>query len=285
MSFATLPHAISHLSNKKISLMGMSGVGKTYLSNLLNKKEWFHYSIDYRIGTRYLHEEISDLLKIEAMKSPALAQLLRSDSIFIAPNLTIDNLAPLSYFVGMVGALDKGGIPLEEFFERLKKHRIAEINALKDTSDFIKRAKKIYGYPNFICDMSGSVCEIDSEEAIQSVTNECLLIYIKATDNMKTALIERAQTHPKPLYYQAEFLENAVKNYCNAHHLNSWKEIDPSNFAIWVFPQLVEHRLTRYESIAHQFGITIDANLTQNISSESAFLALIDQTLQQHHSR
>ena len=30
----------------------MSGLGKTYISNLLREDgDWFHYSIDYRIGT------------------------------------------------------------------------------------------------------------------------------------------------------------------------------------------------------------------------------------------
>ena len=41
-------------SNKRISLFGMSGVGKTFIANILREsKEWFHYSVDYRIGTRY----------------------------------------------------------------------------------------------------------------------------------------------------------------------------------------------------------------------------------------
>ncbi|MGL4675538.1 MAG: hypothetical protein ACRCXK_11835, partial [Wohlfahrtiimonas sp.] len=161
-------------NNQRIALMGMSGVGKTTLSNLLPKNEWFHYSIDYRIGTRYLHEEITDLLKIEAMKSPALAKLLRNDSIFISPNVTFDNLSAISMFIGMVGALDKGGLPLDEFLARLQAHRTAEIKAMEDTKTFINRATNIYGYPNFICDFSGSVCELDAPEVIQDVADECL---------------------------------------------------------------------------------------------------------------
>ncbi|MEA3273932.1 MAG: ATPase, partial [Pseudomonadota bacterium] len=44
--------------NKSVTLLGMSGVGKTYLSALLRRHDWFHYSGDYRIGTRYLDEHI-----------------------------------------------------------------------------------------------------------------------------------------------------------------------------------------------------------------------------------
>ena len=38
--------------NKSVTLLGMSGVGKTHLSMLLRSHHWFHYSGDYRIGTR-----------------------------------------------------------------------------------------------------------------------------------------------------------------------------------------------------------------------------------------
>ena len=33
---------------------------------------WFHYSVDYRIGTRYMGEYIADNFKREAMKVPLL---------------------------------------------------------------------------------------------------------------------------------------------------------------------------------------------------------------------
>ena len=48
--------------NKKIVLFGMSGLGKTHISTMLRQSgEWYHYSIDYRIGTRYMGEHIEDL--------------------------------------------------------------------------------------------------------------------------------------------------------------------------------------------------------------------------------
>ena len=272
-------------NNQRIALMGMSGVGKTTLSNLLPKTEWFHYSIDYRIGTRYLHEEITDLLKIEAMKSPALAKLLRNDSIFIAPNVTFDNLSAISMFIGMVGALDKGGLPLDEFLARLQAHRTAEIRAMEDTKTFINRATNIYGYPNFICDFSGSVCELDAPEVIQDVADECLLVYLKATDSMMSTLIERAQKYPKPLYYQANFLHNAIKNYCEEQSLSSWAEINPDHFAVWVFPHLVAHRIVRYDVIAAKHGITLSAEDTLNITSAEEFLNLIHTTLQKKEGK
>ena len=67
--------------HKRVALFGMSGLGKTYISAMLrDEAEWFHYSVDFRIGTRYMGEHIVDNFKREAMRNPFLRELLRSDS-------------------------------------------------------------------------------------------------------------------------------------------------------------------------------------------------------------
>ena len=76
--------------NKKVVLFGMSGLGKTHISNMLRQSgEWYHYSIDYRIGTRYMGEHIEDSYKEDAMKSPYLRELLLGDSIHISSNIAL----------------------------------------------------------------------------------------------------------------------------------------------------------------------------------------------------
>ena len=37
-----------------VTVFGMAGVGKTRLAALLRSSQWFHYSVDYRIGTRHM---------------------------------------------------------------------------------------------------------------------------------------------------------------------------------------------------------------------------------------
>lgn len=169
-------------SGDPIALLGMSGVGKTRISNLLRAEAgWFHYSVDYRIGTRYLDEAIEDLFKREAMKNPLLRELLLSDSIYISSNITFDNLDPLSAFLGKPGDPAKGGIAFAEYTNRQRLHREAEISALLDTPLFVEKAKQIYGYDQFVCDTGGSICEVvdphnKDDRVLNVLSSACLLL-------------------------------------------------------------------------------------------------------------
>ncbi|MGB0440359.1 MAG: ATPase, partial [Paracoccaceae bacterium] len=105
--------------NKRAVLFAMSGLGKTHVSHMLRESgDWFHYSIDYRIGTRYMGEFITDNAKREAMKVPFLRDLLMSDSIYIGSNITFDNLDPVSTYLGKPGDPAQGGLPITEYRRR-----------------------------------------------------------------------------------------------------------------------------------------------------------------------
>ncbi|MEM8841953.1 MAG: ATPase, partial [Pseudomonadota bacterium] len=165
------PEAYLRAPRKAVALFGMSGLGKTTIAAMLREAgEWFHYSVDYRIGTRYMGEHIADNFKASAMQVPLLRELLLTDSVFIASNITFENLAPLSTYLGKPGDPSKGGIPFDEYVRRQRQHREAEINAMFDTVKFIERSSQIYGYPHFLCDTSGSLCEVvDAEDPQDTV--------------------------------------------------------------------------------------------------------------------
>ena len=118
---------------RRVALFGMSGLGKTHLASMLREAGgWFHYSVDYRIGTRYMGEYIADNAKAHAMKVPFLRDLLMSDSIYIGSNITFENLAPVSAYLGKPGAPGKGGLAYAEYTRRQAQFRRAEIAALEE---------------------------------------------------------------------------------------------------------------------------------------------------------
>lgn len=264
---------------KRITLLGMSGVGKTTLANKLPRKAWFHYSGDYRIGTRYLDEPISDHMKLRAMEVPFLKELLQTDSIYIRSNITIDNLTPVSSFLGKLGRADAGGLSLEEFMRRQDLHRQAELSAMRDVPEFIHKVESIYGYQNFINDAGGSVCELDDEETLGLLAEHTVLLYLKTTPRLDQILIERARAHPKPLYYRPAFLDEHLPLYLAERGVRSVNDIEPDDFVSWVFPKLFQSRVPRYEAIASAYGYTLDSSELEAVSGEADFIELVCRAL------
>ena len=264
---------------KAITLLGMSGVGKTRLACLLRRHHWFHFSGDYRIGTRYLDEPILDHIKKELMQVPMVRDLLRSDSIQIRNNLSVDNLDPVSTFLGKLGNPEQGGISLTEFKLRHELHRRAEINAMKDVPEFINKAHHIYGYDHFVNDAGGSLCELDDPAVMEVLAENTLILYIKASKEDEQELIQRAAGSPKPLYYRAAFLDEQLHIYMQEKNLEFVAMIEPDDFARWVFPRLFYSRIPRYDSIAKQYGYTISTSDIAGIQTEQDLLSLIEKAL------
>ena len=265
--------------SKCITLLGMSGVGKTRLAHVLMGANWFHYSGDYRIGTRYLDEPILDNIKLQAMQVPFLRDLLRSDSIYINNNITVHNLEPVSSFLGKVGNPEAGGLPLAEFKRRQELHRVAEIAAMKDVPEFIRKAQAIYGYKHFINDAGGSVCELDDPEVTDILDRNTLILYIKATEKDEQELIARARRFPKPLYYREQFLEEQLAAYLKENKLEYTAMVDPDDFVRWIFPRLFRSRIPRYEAIAQKYGYTVTTDEVWRVQNEQDFLELVERAV------
>ncbi len=267
--------AFSAWEHKSITLLGMSGVGKTQLSNILMRENWFHYSGDYRIGTRYLDEPILDNIKLQAMQVPFLQELFRSDSIYICNNITVHNLNPVSSFLGKLGNPELGGLPLAEFKRRQDLHREAEIAAMKDVPAFITKAQEIYGYKHFINDAGGSICELDDPQVLDILSQHTLILYIQASKNDESELIRRSVAAPKPLYYREAFLDEQLALYMSERQLPYVAMVDPDDFVRWVFPQLFYARIPRYQAIADKYGYSITTAELARVKDEGDFLRLV----------
>jgi hypothetical protein len=265
--------------HKAITLLGMSGVGKTTLAYKLPSSKWFHYSGDYRIGTKYLSEPILDNIKRQAMKVDFLRDLLLNDSIYIASNITFHNLQPVSTFLGKIGRTDLGGLPVAEFKRRQRLHRDAEINAMRDVAEFIVKAQEIYGYDHFINDAGGSLVELEDEQTERTLAEKTLILYLKADEEMERELVRRAVSDPKPLYYNEKFLDQKLVEYVAEAELESPDQIVPDEFVRWIFPSLVAHRRPKYEALAKRHGYTLNARLAESIANERDFLELVSHAL------
>ena len=270
--------------HKAITFLGMSGVGKTRLARLLRQRHWFHYSVDYRIGTRYLNEPIMDNIKYKAMEIPFLRDLLRSDSIYIANNITVDNLKSLSTYLGKVGNPEQDGLGLDEFKRRQRLHRDAEVAALKDVPEYIRKAREIYGYSHFVNDAGGSLCELDDVEVFDILSQHTLILYIQSTTRSEQELIRRAEEDPKPLYFRESFLDDQLAVFMQERSLEYAAMINPDDFVRWVFPRLLQTRLPRYEAIASKFGYTVTTDDISGIRDDADFLDLIAGVLDRQNT-
>lgn len=264
--------------NKTVTLLGMSNVGKTTLANILPDDEWFHYSSDYRIGTRYLAEPILDLIKNEAMQHKLLRDLLRRDLIYIGKNISVHNQTIVTNFLGMIGNPELGGLSVDEFKRRQRLYHQAEVCAMGDVNEFIHKAQDIYGYPNFLNDAGGSICGL-SEECWRAISDKTMVLYFKADETMEQTLIQRAREHPKPLCYDEKFLDKHLPDFLKENNIKSADEIVPNEFAQWVFPKLLEYRRPLYENLAKRHGYTVDAKQIFELRDEKDFIELVCEAI------
>jgi len=271
-------------AHRRVSLFGMSGLGKTRIAAMLREEaDWFHYSIDFRIGTRYMGEHIVDNFKREAMRNPFLRRLLRSDSIYIASNITFHNLEPLSTYLGKPGDPAKGGIPFDEYILRQRQHREAEISATRDTLRFIEKAEAIYGYRHFVCDTSGSLCEVvdpssPADPVMTDLSAATLPVWFRGTEDDLEALTARFEKAPKPMYYPEGFLTRLWHEYLAGEGCAP-EEVDPDAFIRHGFRALMDHRLPRYAAMAARWGVTVEAAEVGAVRDPQDFDALIRDAL------
>jgi len=269
--------------NRNVLVFGMSGLGKTHLSDLLRSSgDWFHYSIDYRIGTRYMGEAIVDSCLSAAMSHPYLREMLLKDAIYIAPNVHTHDLTAVSSYLGKPGDPARGGLPMAQYRQRQDTFRQAEIAALNDTAHFAQRGKSIYGYDHFICDTGGSICEwVDADNPqdplMQNLSRDCLMVWIKGDAAHTAELVRRFDKAPKPMAYQPAFLAEAWATYLRDHDCTE-EQVDPDAFVRWTYARALNHRQPRYAAMA-KWGVTITPDQISKLHGQADFNDLIADCL------
>ncbi|PCK00369.1 MAG: hypothetical protein COA45_00885 [Zetaproteobacteria bacterium] len=243
--FRTLP-------KKSITLIGMSGAGKTHISCQLEAQGWVNYSCDFVIGDKYLKEELSG----------------------VGP-VTADDIGALSEYLGKLGNPEKCGFLLDLFKQRQKAYYDAEVSALHAMGDALSDAQG-----DFLHDSTGSLCELEDDSLMEKIGMQTLFVYLKTDEKTEQTLLQRAREYPKPLFFPPVFLEQKLADFLNEFGLGGVSEIDPDDFSRWVFPILFEARKPKYQKLADLYGVTIDASVLTNLKSSEAFTEIIAKALE-----
>lgn len=226
---------------KSITLIGMSGVGKSHLSTKLADWGWCNYCCDDLIGSDYLK---------------------------------MDNMADLAAFVGQIGDPAKGGVGLEEFRRRQNLYYEAECDVVRDLGKAIAEAEG-----HFVCDSSGSLCEVRDEDILEQAGAQTLFVYLEVDQEDHAEILERAVKYPKPLFFPPAFFDERLEMFMEKFDVGAVENIDPKAFLSWVFPYLFESRLPKYQKLADQYGVTVSANKITNVNSEDEFFEIVMQAL------
>ena len=214
------------------------------------------------------------------MQLALLRDLLRCDWIDTRNNIKVDDLGPVLSFVGRLGDPQRGGLGADEFTRRQAIYRAAKIAAMHDVTSFIRKAREIYGYPHFVNDVGGSLCELDEPGVIDLLVEHKLILYVQVTTLEKeTELIHRAQADPKPLDFRPAFLAEHLPRFMAERRLGGIANADPDDFTRWFFPRLLRSRVPRYEAIARPHGYTVTSAEISAVGNELEFLAPLERAI------
>lgn len=243
------------MSKKIISLVGMSGVGKTFFAIQQNPSHYFHYSVDYIIGQYLLKDKIIASL-LEEISDGALVELIKRNKIALNANVKVRDLYLVSHFLGKIGSKELGGLDKKEFLYRQNLYASAERQAslyLKEISEKIFS----FGYDFIINDLTGSVCEIidfDNEnDEILDFIKTTKIHYLQASPSRLQSVIEQACKEPKPLLYNEKFLDENLEEFLKIKNLKSENQMNPNEFCQYIFPKLIKNRVQKYEKIVNNY--------------------------------
>jgi hypothetical protein len=256
----------SGLQFRRFALLGMSGLGKTHISrNLVRRKNWSHYSVDYEIGKLLFKGKYENLLE----------------------GFEVDNITNLSNFLGKPGAISMGGISFSEYTRRQHLHRSAEITATLKVCSLVENSPNL---SHLICDTSGSLCELvnpldKKDKILTSLSKNFLIICLEAPDSIYETLIKRFIAKPKPMYYEEAFLNETWLKF-KKDTSKAENKIDPDDFTIYGFKALIKRRKQIYNIIAKNWGISLNTDDLRQIKSGDdlieAIKLQIDRRIETH---
>lgn len=261
---------------KTFTLVGMSGSGKTSLSQKLSSDGFFHYSIDYEIAHTHLKTKTKDRVIAQIKRQSELFKnLIEKFAIKVDLSLTFDDLEIITMFV--IPQQENGKILLEEFLHNQELYCQAEIKATMEFANRATIAFENYHCEGFINDATGSICEValENSELLKIIKEQSQVIHLQTTKKHQKLLIDRSTSAVKPILYNKNFLFQNLQEYYNIKTILPSFEID-KQFFLDVFPRLLEFRVQSYqEFIAKTNGISIDATKIEKVQDSQQFINLV----------
>jgi hypothetical protein len=141
----------------------------------------------------------------------------------------------------------------------------------------------VYDYPSFVCDTSGSICEVvdpwDAHDRVLAALSRSVLpVHIRGAEAQEEALKARFDRAPKPMYYREDFLKDIWARHLAERGVDEAR-VDPDDFIRWGFAELLAHRRPRYQAIADRWGVTVEADEIAEVDSVADFEDLIAAAL------
>lgn len=229
-----------NLPQKAVTLMGMSGVGKSYLSDKLAGRGWARYGCDDEIASTFLTEALAG------------------------------GVGDMATFLGKLGNPAKGGLDPAEFRRRQQLYMDGEMQSLRAATQALQNTAR-----DFVIDSTGSLCEVEDETLLADLGGRTLFVYIQASTDEEAEILRRAEEFPKPLYFPPAFLDAHLKRYIEEQDLFGVQDVTPDAFSRWVFPHLFHARLPKYERLARMYGVTVPSSALRDVVDEGAFIEAI----------
>ncbi len=234
------------MKNKIISLVGMSGVGKTSFAGKLHPNSHFHYCVDYAIQEFYLKDSLENTGKS-----------------------AINNLSAMANFLGKIGDEKSGGMDYKTFCTRQDLYMNAEKNATLHLENIAENLLEKYDF--IINDLTGSICEIvnfddPNDRILQFLSRNTTILHIKTSDIYIFELVKIAMQNPKPLLYNRSFLDENIKYYQELQGFSEIDGVNPDDFFRFIFPRLIRNRAQKYDKFA-ALGKSISLENFRNIAN------------------
>lgn len=253
---------------RPLALIGMSGCGKTFLSQTLANKGFFHYSVDWEIANILRPQILESVIEKIKNQSQFFKNLHENFLLKTDLSLTFDDLSTVTTFVIPLNENNK--VSFKNLITNQRLYKAAELQAMNGF--FLRFKNNANNYEGIICDATGSIFEVasDSAEMIENLKNNATTVYIETNETHIQTLVTRSKNAIKPILYNERFLNKNLQEYYSVKEINDDFEIDAAFFQ-WVFPNLLKYRQECYQQLAIQANaVSISPSSLESFVSEIA---------------